>query len=150
MRLRIVSIGKDRSGLFEPIVQEYVGRLQRYTKTETIIAGEAQGEDAQARKAESALLRKKLGAARFVALDERGESLTSLELAARLASEARNAKELAFILGGPSGFDPELRTEAAWTLALSRFTLPHQLARAVLAEQLYRAHTLLRGEPYSK
>jgi 23S rRNA (pseudouridine1915-N3)-methyltransferase len=151
LRLRILSIGKDRSGLFEPVVQEYVKRLQHYAPTELVVAGEAQGEDATARKAEAALLKKKLSEGRFVALDERGDSLTSRELAQRLEKEARRGdRELTFVLGGPSGFDPDFLATAGWRLALSRFTLPHQLARAVLAEQLYRAHTILRGEPYSK
>jgi len=152
LRLAILSIGRDRSGLFEPAAQEYLGRLQRYLPTESIVAGEARGEDAAARKLEGALLRKKLpDAARWVALDERGESLSSRELAERFSAEARRGtRALSFVVGGPSGLDPELAAQAAWSLSLSRFTLPHQLARVVLLEQLYRAQTILKGEPYSK
>jgi 23S rRNA (pseudouridine1915-N3)-methyltransferase len=152
VRLTILSIGRDRSRLFEPAAQEYLTRLQRYLPAEALVAGEAQGEDAAARRLEAGLLRKKLpDSARWVALDERGESLNSRELAERFNSEARRGtRALAFVLGGPSGLDPELTDEASWTLALSRFTLPHQLARVVLLEQLYRAQTILKGEPYSK
>jgi len=152
VRLTILSIGRDRSRLFEPAAQEYLSRLQRYLPTEAIVVGEARGEDALARKREATALRKKLPpAARWVAMDERGESLTSRELAERFSAEARRGtRALAFVLGGPSGLDPELAAEASWSLALSRFTLPHQLARVVLLEQIYRAQTILKGEPYSK
>jgi 23S rRNA (pseudouridine1915-N3)-methyltransferase len=152
VRLTILSIGRDRSGLFEPAAQEYLARLQRYLPAETSVAGEARGEDAAARKLEAAMLRKKLdGLPRWVALDERGDALTSRELAERFSAEARRGtRALAFVIGGPSGFDPEFAAEAAWRLSLSRFTLPHQLARVVLLEQLYRAQTILKGEPYSK
>ncbi len=152
MRAVILSIGRDRRGLFEPAVQEYLGRLQRYLPTEAIVAGEARGEDAAARRLEAALLRKKLSEdARWVALDERGETLGSRELAARFSAEARRGtRVLTFVVGGPSGLEPEFAAEAAWSLSLSRLTLPHQLARLVLVEQLYRAQTILKGEPYSK
>lgn len=152
MRLTILSIGRDRSGLFEPAAREYLARLKHYLPAEATLAGEARGEDATARKLEAAALRKKLGeGARWVALDERGLSLTSHALAERFAAESRRGtRELAFVIGGPSGFDPELASEAAWSLSLSPFTLPHQLARVVLLEQLYRAQTILKGEPYSK
>jgi 23S rRNA (pseudouridine1915-N3)-methyltransferase len=152
VRLTILSIGRDRSRLFEPAAQEYLTRLQRYLPTEAIVAGEARGEDAAARRLEAALLRKKLpDSARWVALDERGENLTSRELAERFSAEARRGtRGLVFVLGGPSGLDPALVAEASWSLALSRFTLPHQLARVVLLEQIYRAQTILKGEPYSK
>lgn len=102
MRYRVLSIGKDRSGLFEPIVAEYAERLQRYAKTDFVVAGEAQGDDATARRAEAALLRKKLGGAetRFVALHAEGELLTSEALASRLAAEARrDGRGLTFVLG---------------------------------------------------
>ncbi len=155
MRYRVLSIGKDRSGLFEPVVTEYADRLQRYAKTEFVIAGESRGEDASARRAEADLLKKKLGTRpeenRYVALHADGELLTSEAFAARIAAEARrDGRGLTFVIGGPSGFDPDFLAGAAWRLSLSRFTLPHQLARAVFAEQLYRAQTILRGEPYSK
>ncbi len=152
MRLRVVAIGKDRKGLLAPAAADYAARIARRLPFEVVIAGEAQGEDATARRAEASLLRRALRPREaVVVLDERGEELTSRELAARMATAERSGgRDLAFVLGGPSGLDPALRAEAAWALALSRFTLPHQLARLVLLEQLYRAVSLLRGEPYHK
>jgi 23S rRNA (pseudouridine1915-N3)-methyltransferase len=152
LKIRILSIGRDRSGRFEPLVGEYLGRLQHYLPCEAIVAGDSQGDDAEARRLEAGHLRKKLGPdARWVALDERGENLTSRQFADRFNAEARRGSRiLTFVLGGSSGLDPDLASEASWTLSLSRLTLPHQLARVVLAEQIYRAQTILKGEPYSK
>jgi|SRR5581483_494919 len=152
MRLRVVSIGRDRRRLFEPLAEQYLQRLQRYLPVEAVVAGESRGEDAAARQQEAAALRSKLkGIDRLVVLEERGESLTSPQLAERLIAEARRGtKSLGFVIGGSSGLDAELSGQADWRLSLSRLTLPHQLARVVLLEQLYRAQTILKGEPYSK
>ena len=86
----------------------------------------------------------------LVALDERGTLLDSVELA-RLVATARDAgRELVFCIGGDEGLDASVRERAWKVVALSRMTLPHRLARLVLMEQLYRAFSLLRGEPYHK
>ena len=116
------------------------------------MAGEARGDDAAARRAEADLLRRRLRDRDLVvALDERGEAPTSEGLAARLREAERSGgRDLAFLVGGPGGLDPSLLADASWKLSLSRLTLPHQLARLVLVEQLYRALTILRGEPYHK
>jgi 23S rRNA (pseudouridine1915-N3)-methyltransferase len=86
----------------------------------------------------------------LVALDGEGKALSSAELAQRLGQAQRDAADLLFVIGGDEGLDPAVRRRARWTLSLSRMTLPHRLARLVLAEQLYRGFTLLRGEPYHK
>lgn len=152
MKLRVLSIGKDRQKLHEPIVQEYAARIDRYQPFAMEVVGESQGDDAAARLAEAALLRRRLRVRDVaVALDERGETLTSPGLAARIQEMERSGgRDVAFLLGGASGLDPTLRAECGWALSLSRLTLPHQLARLVLVEQLYRALTILRGEPYHK
>ena len=86
----------------------------------------------------------------LVALDERGTLLDSVELA-RLVATARDAgRELVFCIGGDEGLDASVRERAWKVVALSRMTLPHRLARLVLVEQLYRAFSILRGEPYHK
>ncbi|MHB1845983.1 MAG: 23S rRNA (pseudouridine(1915)-N(3))-methyltransferase RlmH [Deltaproteobacteria bacterium] len=153
MKLRVVCIGKARRGdPHDALVADYAGRIGRYLPFELEIAGEAQGDDALARREEAALIRRRLRPRdSVVLLDERGEAQTSVGLAQRLAgAERAGGRDLAFVLGGPSGFDPSLRETAAWSLSLSKLTLPHLLARVVLVEQLYRALTLLRGEPYHK
>jgi len=88
--------------------------------------------------------------ARLVALDERGRDLTTAQLAALLERWMREAAPLAFVIGGPDGLDEQTRQDAVLLLRLSALTLPHALAQVVLAEQLYRAATLLTGHPYHR
>ena len=154
MRVRLVSVGRDRSGLFEPGVQEYAGRLKHYAKFELVELPEARGQKSAAgaaRAAEADALLGKVGPRDWlVALDERGKLLDSVELGAYVARAQGAAKDLVFVIGGDEGLDPRVRDAAHLTLSLSRMTLPHRLARLVLAEQLYRAFTIVRGEPYHK
>jgi 23S rRNA (pseudouridine1915-N3)-methyltransferase len=146
LKLRVVSVGKDRSGLFEPAVQEYASRLEHYARTELVELKAQPTREAEARQ----ILSRVPGAQWLVALDERGQAMSSPELAQLLARAQREAKDLAFVIGGDEGLDPSVLGRAKVVLSLSRMTLPHRLARVVLVEQLYRAFTLLRGEPYHK
>ena len=86
----------------------------------------------------------------MVALDERGDELTSRELAARVGRWLERGQDVALLVGGSDGLSPEVLARAGEKLALSRFTLAHRLARLVLVEQLYRAMTIARGEKYHK
>ena len=88
--------------------------------------------------------------ARVVALDERGRELSSAQLAAHIGRWIGEAGPTAFVVGGPDGLDAQTRKDAALLLRLSALTLPHALAQVVLAEQLYRAATLLTGHPYHR
>ena len=87
---------------------------------------------------------------RRVALDERGESLTTRQLAERLSRWIDAGDDVAFIVGGPDGLDPRIREAAHETLRLSSLTLPHALVRVVLAEALYRAYSVTKGHPYHR
>ncbi|WP_075007984.1 MULTISPECIES: 23S rRNA (pseudouridine(1915)-N(3))-methyltransferase RlmH [Stigmatella] len=154
MKVRLLSIGKDRSGLFEPGVQEYASRLEHYTRFELVELAEASGRklkpgDAKAAEAEAILARRK-PQDWLVALDERGKSLDSVEFSRYLGKAQTGAKDLLFVIGGDEGLEDSVRQAAHLTLSLSRMTLPHRLARLVLIEQIYRAFTLLKGEPYHK
>ncbi|WP_093519862.1 23S rRNA (pseudouridine(1915)-N(3))-methyltransferase RlmH [Stigmatella erecta] len=154
MKVRLLSIGKDRSGLFEPGVQEYASRLEHYTRFELVELAEASGRklkpgDAKAAEAEAILSRRK-PQDWLVALDERGKSLDSVEFSRYLGKAQTGAKDLLFVIGGDEGLEDSVRQAAHLTLSLSRMTLPHRLARLVLIEQIYRAFTLLKGEPYHK
>ena len=88
--------------------------------------------------------------ARIVALDERGRDLSTAQLAAQLGRWIGEAAPTAFVIGGPDGLDVQTRKDAVLLLRLSSLTLPHALAQVVLAEQLYRAATLLTGHPYHR
>ena len=85
-----------------------------------------------------------------VALDERGRALATAQLAAQLGRWRDEGRDAAFIIGGPDGLDPAVRQGADLVLALSALTLPHALARVVLAEQLYRAFSILHNHPYHR
>ena len=153
MRVRLLAIGKDRSGLYAPAVAEYVGRLQRQLRFELVELPEAKKHagTALAREEEGATLLKRLEPReRVVVLDERGKEFTSVELARRMEGWLAGAQDLAFVIGGSDGLSRDVMARASESIALSRLTLAHRLARLVLVEQLYRAMTILRGEPYHK
>ncbi len=153
MKLRVIAVGRDRSGLYAPAVEEYAKRLARQARFELVEVPEARKHAGtpQARIEEGATLLAKLGPReRVVALDERGDELTSQELAVRVGRWLERGQDVALVIGGADGLAPEVLSRADERLALSRFTLAHRLARLVLVEQLYRAMTILRGEPYHK
>lgn len=89
-------------------------------------------------------------AARKVFLDPAGKSFTSAGFAALVGKAELEARDLVFLIGGHDGLPPQWRTKADLLLSLSTMTMPHELARAVLAEQIYRALTILRGHPYPR
>ncbi len=146
MRYRVVCVGrKARDPLLEA-ADDYLGRLSRYVPTELLRLREGSIDS------ERKELLKVLGkGGRVVALDERGKEATTTELARRLESYAHSGEsQVTFVIGGADGLHPDVLALAHERWALSRFTLPHRMALALLAEQLYRAHTLLRGEPYHR
>ncbi len=155
MKVRILSIGADRSGLFEPAIAEYVKRSRRYAPIELVELPPSRkgGSDPlRAREEEGqALLAKVRSGELVVALDERGELLDSVGFSRQLVQEAMNrGRDLVFLIGGAEGHAEAVRARADRILSLSGMTLAHRLARLVLAEQVYRAFTIARGEPYHK
>ncbi len=151
MRYRVIAVGRLKRGFFSAGCQHYVERLQPLSRLEVVEIKEGRAGDAAAvREAESTAL---LAAAqgRAVALDERGRAFDTRALAAHLdALEVRGISQLSLLVGGAEGHAPWLRerTEEAWSL--SPLTLPHELARLVLLEQLYRVETLRAGHPYHR
>lgn len=153
MRLRILAVGRDRSGLFQPAVEEYARRISRHARLEMVEVPEARkyAGTARAREEEGeSLLARISERERVVALDERGAEPTSPELARRLAAWLEGGRDVALVVGGADGLSEAVLRRADERLSLSRLTLAHRLARLVLAEQLYRAFAILRGEPYHK
>lgn len=153
MRIRIVAVGKDRSGLYAPAVEEYAKRIARHARFEIVEVPEARRHAGTPRASEEegeALLARLGERERVVLLDERGEEETSLAFAKRVGRWLERGQDVALVIGGSDGLAPAVRARSAETIALSRLTLAHRLARLVLVEQLYRALTILRGEPYHK
>jgi len=84
------------------------------------------------------------------ALDEHGKSLTTVELAKWLSQRQQDGRNLSFVIGGPDGLGPEILKKAALRWSLSALTFPHAMVRVILAEQLYRAHSVLQNHPYHR
>ena len=84
------------------------------------------------------------------ALDEHGKSLTTVELAKWLSQRLQDGRNLSFVIGGPDGLGPEILKKAAFRWSLSGLTFPHAMVRVILAEQLYRAHSVLQNHPYHR
>jgi 23S rRNA (pseudouridine1915-N3)-methyltransferase len=153
VRIRLVAVGRDRSGLYAPAVEEYAARIARYVRFEVVELPEARRHAGTPRAKEEegeTILAKLDPRERVVALDERGKEWTSVELSHRVRGWVEGGRDLALVIGGSDGLAPAVLDRAEERLALSRLTLAHRLARLVLVEQLYRAFTILRGEPYHK
>ena len=155
MRIVLVSVGRSR-GLLAPAVADYEARASRYWKLEVIEVddgvrgGSPSPERVRAAEAERILARVP-GELDLVALTRAGRRMDSRELSGYLDEHAnRSSAGVAFVIGGAFGLDRSVLDRARKTLALSGMTLPHDMARLLLAEQLYRAGTIIRGEPYHK
>ncbi len=153
VRIRVVAVGRDRSGLYAPAVEEYARRISRYARFEIVEVSEARKYAGTPRAKEEegeAILARLDSREELVALDERGKEHTSLELARRLQAWIEGGRDVALAIGGSDGLSQAVLSRARERIALSRLTLAHRLARLVLVEQLYRALTILKGEPYHK
>lgn len=155
MRLHLVAVGRLRQGPERALVDDYVTRFDRTGRplglgplTETEVEDRKGGGMA----AEAALIARALPAGALVCtLDERGEMLDSPGLAAWLARwRDAGRQDAAFVIGGADGIDPALRARADASLSFGRMVWPHMLVRVMLAEQLYRAATILSGGPYHR
>lgn len=156
MKLSLVIVGRDRGDPLIEAADVYLKRVERYLPVSLIQLKEEPLKKNSAvpvvQRAEAARIRGALKSVHtWVAMDERGRAMTSPEWAARLERwMVEGTQELGFVIGGPSGLDPALRREAGEVWALSKLTLPHRMARLLLSEQLYRAMTIIRNEPYHK
>ncbi len=155
MRLHICAVGRMRAGPERALYDDYILRADRTGRALGLgptTLHEVEDKKGGGRAAEAALLERALpdGAVR-VALDERGRTLTSPKFASRLA-EWRDAGrgDLAFVIGGADGIDAALRGTMDFSLSFGTMVWPHMLARVMLAEQIYRATTILAGGPYHR
>lgn len=139
MKLRVAWIGKTKERAIQSLTLEYLKRLTHYVPTESL---ELPSEAALGRQLE------KPGQL-LVALDSAGKQMSSEELAQFLVDhQNRGTQALLFAIGPANGWTPETLNSAPVKISLGRMTLPHELARVVLLEQLYRAYTILKGHPY--
>jgi 23S rRNA (pseudouridine1915-N3)-methyltransferase len=154
VRLIVAAVGKPRDRHLAAAIQEYETRAARYWPLAVIEVREASAKGmsaAETRRREGERMVERLPEGALVlACDERGDRLTSPEFATLLIGARDAARDVAFVVGGAYGLDDVVRRAAARAVQLAPWTLPHELARLVLAEQLYRAGTIARGEPYHK
>jgi 23S rRNA (pseudouridine1915-N3)-methyltransferase len=151
----IAAVGRPKDPALAAAIRDYETRAARYWPLEVVEVKGERGDSgtaaASVRAREAERLGQRLGAvATTVACDASGQSMSSERFAAWLQSERENARDVAFVVGGAFGLDAGLLDRAQLRLSLAPWTLPHELARLVLAEQLYRAGTIVRGEPYHK
>jgi 23S rRNA (pseudouridine1915-N3)-methyltransferase len=154
MRFLIVSVGRPRDRALSQAIQEYEARAARYWPIETKEVREEPGRSgapAFVREREGQRLLDACEGADVIACDATGPQMASDEFAGWMRqTRERDERDVAFIIGGAFGLSDIVRARARSSLGFSRWTLPHELARLVLAEQLYRAGTITRGEPYHK
>lgn len=142
MRLKVAWVGKTKEAAIQSLTSEYVKRISRYVSCELIEAA-----------SEPALLNAIKKSSRvppvFIALDSRGKQLSSEELAKFIDQhQERGTQELVFAIGPADGWTDETRSQAGLLFSLGKMTLPHELARVVMLEQIYRAYTILKNHPY--
>ena len=155
MVLRLVTVGRLKDSSIREACDSYIARLKRYLRLEVIEVRDGGRRDSRAALAREeegkALLKAALPAtSQVVALTRLGCAETSSQFAGRLEGWRDRSLDVAFVIGGAHGLDEGVLKRANHRLSLSPLTLPHELARLTLLEQLYRACTILRGEPYHK
>ncbi len=155
MRLHVCAVGRLRAGPERSLVEDYTTRFNRTGRPlglGPLAFTEVEDRKGGGMAAEAALLaRAAPRGALLCALDERGKALTSPQFARQLARwRDEGRQDLAFLIGGADGLSPDLRARAAFRLSLGPMVWPHMLARVMLAEQLYRAASILAGSPYHR
>lgn len=143
MKIHLVMLGKTRREEIRALLDDYVRRIRHYAEIEITELGEVAPAPLRKLKIEPS--------ATVVLLDAAGKQFTSQQFARWLGGlRDRGVRELVFLCGGAEGFPAEMRSRAAQSLSLSTLTMPHELARVILAEQIYRAFAILAGHPYPK
>ena len=153
MKIAIINIGKTASKSVSELENDYFGRLKHYCNFENIsipaIKNAKNFSTEELKKEEGKLILKSISNDDFIVLlDEKGKNFTSLEFAQWVEKQQYIAKRLIFIIGGAFGFSKEIYDRANFLLSLSKMTFSHQIVRAIFAEQLYRAMTIIKGEKY--
>jgi 23S rRNA (pseudouridine1915-N3)-methyltransferase len=155
LKLLIVAVGQRMPAWVDAGFSEYARRMPREMRLELIAIRPEPREVStvveRLREAEGRRIRLAIPAGAWkVVLDESGRACTTKSLAAQLQSWQMQGRDVAFVIGGPDGLSEDIRREADWLWSLSPLTLPHGLVRVVLAEQLYRASSILKNHPYHR
>ena len=153
MKSVLLQVGKTVNKHFTAGISDYAERISHYMPFDIITIPELKNtknltEERQKAAEGDLILRQLQPSDHVVLLDEHGLELRSVELARWLQQKQQSARRLVFVIGGPYGFSPAVYQRANEQLSLSRLTFSHQMVRLVFTEQLYRACTIIKGEPY--
>jgi 23S rRNA (pseudouridine1915-N3)-methyltransferase len=154
MKITFITVGKTEDAYLKDGIEKYVKRLKHYTKLELgevleLKNTKALTEDQQKTKEAELILKKVTPQDHLILLDEAGQEFTSVQFANYLNKRAiSSVANLVFVVGGPYGFDQSVYQRANDKISLSRMTFSHQMVRLFFVEQLYRAFTIIKGEPY--
>ena len=154
MKVALVLVGKTVNKHFVDLIDEYAGRVKHYIGFDIITIPELRNTKnlsaEQQKQQEGELILKQLQPGdHVVLLDEHGKEYRSIEFSKYMENKMLTvSKRLVFIIGGPYGFSPDVYDKANEKLSLSKMTFSHQMIRLIFVEQLYRAMTIMRGEPY--
>ncbi|TSD67801.1 23S rRNA (pseudouridine(1915)-N(3))-methyltransferase RlmH [Inquilinus sp. KBS0705] len=154
MKITFITVGKTEDAYLKEGIEKYVKRLKHYTKLELAEIPELKNtkaltEEQQKTKEAELILKKVNRTDHLILLDENGVEFTSVQFANYINKRAvSSSANLVFVVGGPYGFDQSVYQRANDKLSLSRMTFSHQMVRLFFVEQLYRAYTIIKGEPY--
>ena len=153
MKTILILVGKTQSKIFKVGIDDYVSRIEHYMPFSITIIPELKNTkslsgDQQKQKEGELILKEIQPSDTVVLLDEHGAEFRSIEYANWLKQKQNTARRLIFIIGGPYGFSPDVYARANEKISLSCMTFSHQMVRLIFTEQLYRACTIIKGEPY--
>jgi 23S rRNA (pseudouridine1915-N3)-methyltransferase len=154
MKVALVLVGKTVNKHFVELIDEYAGRVKHYIGFDIITIPELKNTKSlsadQQKQQEGELILKQMQAGdHVVLLDEHGKEFRSVEFSKWVEQKMQTVnKRLVFVIGGPYGFSPDVYGRANEKISLSKMTFSHQMVRLIFVEQLYRAMTIIRGEPY--
>lgn len=153
MKIELIQVGKTVNRIFIDGINEYLGRIKHYVPFSITTIPEIKNtkslSESQQKNLEASLILKQIQAQdTVVLLDEHGKEFRSVEFAAWLEKQQQVARRLVFVIGGPYGFAESVYERANSKISLSKMTFSHQMVRMIFCEQLYRACTIIQGEPY--
>jgi 23S rRNA (pseudouridine1915-N3)-methyltransferase len=154
MKLNIISVGHKMPSWVESACAEYIKRMPRELSVQLVEIKpdkRAAGKNSEVvQEAEAKRILDVVGKDYLIALDERGQEVTTLQLAERMVAWLANGRDVSLIIGGADGLHSSIKQKADWLWSLSRLTLPHGMVRVLLSEQLYRAHSVIQNHPYHR
>ena len=152
MKISLLMVGKTTDARLVSLIEEYQQRLKHYVPFELVVLPDIKNAKSltqdQLKAAEGEAILAKVGTTEVVLLDEHGAEYRSVDFASWLQKKMGSGRDLTLVIGGAYGFSPAVYERANGKLSLSQMTFSHQMIRLMAIEQIYRAMTILRGEPY--